>query len=218
VKETEMKRRENRISRAAGRAFPGRVRVARFAATACKGIAREDGAALVEMGLSAILVLMALFSIMETSFLLYSYNYVSNAAREATRYAAIRGPNSCSDATITPFPDCGLHPESFVSTTDPTQNPLLNYVEAMGYPGLNASNTSMEVKYLVATKTSAGLTTWAADANCSSTSDTDSNGNACNNVGNMINVKVVYRFPLTIPFWKSAIIPVGSTSQMMISE
>jgi Flp pilus assembly protein TadG len=218
VKETEMKKRENRNSRAAGRAFPGRVRVDRFAAAARKRIAREDGTALVEMGLSSIIVMMAVFGIMQISYLLYSYNYVSNAARDATRYAVLRGPNSCSDATVTPFPNCGMKPSNFTSTTDPANNPLLTYVEAMGYPGLSASKTSLQVKYLVATKTSAGLTTWASDANCSSTSDTDSNGNPCNNVGNMISVKVIYQFPLNIPFWKSAIIPVGSTSQMMISE
>jgi Flp pilus assembly protein TadG len=218
VKETEMKRRENRESRGAGRAFLGRVQGSRFTAAARKGVAREDGTALVEMGLSSIIVMMALFGIMQTSFLLYSYNYVSNAARDATRYAALRGPNSCTDATVTPFPNCGLKPTSFTSTTDKTKNPLLNYVESMGYPGLNASNTSLEVNYLVATKTSAGLTTWASDSKCNSTSDVDSNGNSCNNVGNMINVKVIYKFPLNIPFWKRVIVPVGSTSQMMISE
>jgi Flp pilus assembly protein TadG len=194
------------------------VRASRLAAAACKCLLREDGSSLVEMGLSAIVAFMFLFGIIETSYLLYSYNYVSNAARDASRYAAIRGPNSCNDATVTPFPDCGLKPTNFSSTTDPTNNPLLSYVEGMGYPGLNPSNTSMEVKYMVATKTSAGATTWAYDATCSSTSDLDASGNACNNVGNMINVKVIHNFPLNIPFWKKMTVPVGSTSQMMISE
>ena len=213
-----MTKREDRKSREAGRVFLRCFRGSRFAAAARKGIAREDGTALVEMGLAGVITFMALFGIIETSFLLYSYNYVSNAARDATRYAVLRGANSCGDATVTPFPNCGMKPTSFTSTTDPTKNPLLNYIEKMGYPGLKQSNTSLEIQYLVATKTSAGLTTWASDSNCSSTSDTDSNGNACNNVGNMINVKVIYRFPLNIPFWKKTTIPVGSTSQMMISE
>ena len=197
---------------------PLRIRASRLAIAAFKGMLREEGATLVEMGLAGIVAFMFLFGIVETSYLLYSYNYVSNAARDASRYAVVRGPNSCNDANITPFPDCGLKPSKFTSTTDPTKNPLLNYVEAMGYPGLTASNTSMEVKYLVATKTSAGATTWATDTNCSSTSDTDSNGNPCNNVGNMMNIKVTYNFPLNIPFWKNTTVPVSSTSQMMISE
>jgi hypothetical protein len=200
------------------RAIVERIRASRFALATCKGLLQEDGSSMVEMGLAAIVAFMFLFGIIETSYLLYSYNYVSNAARDASRYAAVRGPNSCNDANITPFPNCGLKPTKFSSTTDPTNNPLLAYVEGMGYPGLTASNTSMEVKYLVATKTSAGLTTWTYDANCSSTSDLDSSSNACNNVGNMINVKVVYNFPLNIPFWRNVTVPVGSTSQMMISE
>src|SRR4051812_41540236 len=121
-----------------GRGFAGRLRAVRFAAAV---ILREDGSAMVEMGLAAIVAFMFLFGIIETSYLLYSYNYVSNAARDATRYAAIRGPNSCNDANVTPFPDCGLKPTKFSSTTDPTNNPLLAYVEGMGYPGLTANNT-----------------------------------------------------------------------------
>lgn len=201
-----------------GHAGTERVRLRRIVASLVDASTREDGATLVEMGLAALVAIMFLFGIIETSYMLYSYNYVSNAARDATRYAAVRGPNSCNDATVTPFPDCGLKPTNFTSTTDSTKNPLLAYIEGMGYPGLSASNTSLEVKYLVATKTSAGLTTWASDSNCSSTSDLDSSSNACNNVGNMINVKVVYNFPLNIPFWRSMTVPVTSTSQMMISE
>ena len=198
--------------------FAERVGARHFGAAACKGMLREEGAAMVEMGFAAIVVIMFLFGIIETSYVLYSYNYVSNAARDATRYAAIRGPNSCNDANVTPFPNCGLRPTKFSSTTDPTKNPLLAYVEGMGYPGLTPSNTSLEVKYMVATKTAAGLTTWAYDSTCNSTSDIDSSSNPCNSVGNMINVKVVYKFPLTIPFWRNVTVPVGSTSQMMISE
>ena len=181
-------------------------------------IAREDGAMLVETGIAAASLLMVLFGMIEICWLLYSYNYVSNAARDATRYAVLRGPNSCNDATNKPFPDCNLSPTKFTSTSDRTQNPLLDYVESKGYPALSSTNTTMEVTFVVATKTSAGLTTWATDSSCSSTSDTDSNGNACNNVGNMVRVKVTYNFPLNIPFWRSVTVPVTSTSQMMISE
>jgi len=201
-----------------GRVWAVRTPVCRLAAVAIRALLREDGATLVEMGLSAVVALMFLFGIIETSYMLYSYNYVSNAAREATRYAAVRGPNSCNDANVTPFPNCGMKPTNFSSTTDAAGNPLLAYIEGMGYPGLTASNTSLEVKYMVATKTSAGLTTWSYDATCSSTSDLDASGNGCNNVGNMVNVKVVYNFPLNIPFWRNVTVPVSSTSQMMISE
>lgn len=194
------------------------IRARNLGSVADRRIACEDGAMLVETGIAAMSILMVLFGMIEICWMLYSYNYVSNAARDATRYAILRGPNSCNDATNKPFPDCGLSPTKFTSTTDPTKNPLLNYVESRGYPGLSSTNTSMQVTYLVATKTSGGLTTWATDSNCSSTSDTDSNGNNCNNVGNMVNVQVTYNFPLNVPFWKSLTVPVKSTSQMMISE
>lgn len=193
------------------------VRATRFAAKPRAGMMREDGATLVEMAFASVMILSVFFGIMEVSYALYSLNYVSNAAREATRYASIRGANSCGDANVTPYPNCGLSPTQFTSTSDPTKNPLLAHIEAIGYPGLNANNTSLQVNFLVATKASDGTTTWASDASCS-TADLDSHGNACNNLGNMINVQVTYQFPLNIPFWKNVTVPVSSKSQLMISE
>src|SRR4029079_15723687 len=90
-----------------GRAIHKRGCAWRFAAATFKGVLREEGSSLVEMGLAAVVAFMFLFGIVETSYVLYSYNYVSNAARDASRYAALRGPNSCNDANVTPFPDCG---------------------------------------------------------------------------------------------------------------
>ena len=62
-------------------------------------ICRDDsGASLVEFTVSAAVLFMALFGIIQCSLGLYAYNYVSDAAREGTRYAMVRGARvRCAD-------------------------------------------------------------------------------------------------------------------------
>ena len=62
------------------------------------------GAALVESALATTVFLMLTFGIIDFGRMIYSYNSVSHLAREATRYASVRGnssghPASASDVT-----------------------------------------------------------------------------------------------------------------------
>jgi Flp pilus assembly protein TadG len=59
----------------------------------------ERGATLVEQALVLVLFLTVVFAIIDFGRALYTYHFVSNAAREATRWASVRG-NACK------APDC----------------------------------------------------------------------------------------------------------------
>jgi Flp pilus assembly protein TadG len=72
-------------------------------ATGCaaRGLGRlrsEDGSALVEYAVVFILFMMMLLGIMDFGRALYTYHFVSNAAREATRFAAVHGYTCDTDA------------------------------------------------------------------------------------------------------------------------
>ncbi len=56
---------------------------------------KEDGTGLVEFAFIVILLLSILFGIMGFGHALYAYHFVNNAAKEATRWAAVNG-SSCS--------------------------------------------------------------------------------------------------------------------------
>lgn len=56
-----------------------------------KHLHAQRGTTTVEFAISALLMLMLLFGIMECSLLVYSYHTVSNAAREGSRWAIVRG-------------------------------------------------------------------------------------------------------------------------------
>ena len=149
----------------------------------------EQGAALVEMALSVTMFAAVLIGVVYFIFGLYTYTFVANAAREASRYASTRG-SQCS-ANTPSLTDC---PASLAQIRD--------RVLGMRYPGLGASNLTVNTTWLQANTT--GATGWAA---C---------GYQCDAPGNMVQVQVTYA--MNVPLWGRTRIDVGSTSQMVISQ
>ncbi|HTW86845.1 MAG TPA: TadE/TadG family type IV pilus assembly protein [Candidatus Binataceae bacterium] len=60
---------------------------------------RPTGQTLTEFVLGASVFLLVLFAIIEMAIVVFDYNTISYAARQATRYAAALGPNSPTPAT-----------------------------------------------------------------------------------------------------------------------
>lgn len=157
-----------------------------------------EGSALVEMAISSVIFLSILFGIVEFSMALYTYNYVSDAAREATRYAMVRGSTSC---TNTP----GLSPCG-TSQTGATATDISNYVKGLGFPGIDATNRTTVT------------TTWYTPPASGSTTWTQCTTGTCNQPGYAVDVQVAYRFPLSIPFWRATTLNLSATSRMVISQ
>ena len=91
----------------------------------------EEGATVMEMALSMIVLLTILFGLIEMCLALYTYHYVSDAAREGTRYAIVHG------ATCT---------VSGVSCTV-TASQIQTYVQNLGYPGITTSAMTVTTTY-----------------------------------------------------------------------
>jgi len=159
-----------------------------------RGLLREEGQALVEFAMSCLVLILILFGCIEACLGFYTYNFVADAAREATRYAAVRGSTSCYGAT--PLANCDFQGSS---------STIQNYVRSLGYPGLTANNLTAKVTWLAA-NTSAGTTTWKM---CAAT---------CNQPGNQVQVAVQYKFPFGVPFVPTASITISSASSMVISQ
>jgi Flp pilus assembly protein TadG len=82
----------------------------------------EAGATLVEFALTSIILFTLVFGVIAICLALYSYNVTAEAAREATRYAIVRG------SKCTTFADCKID-----------QPGLQTYVQGLGFPGINPS-------------------------------------------------------------------------------
>jgi Flp pilus assembly protein TadG len=123
------------------------TRIAMANGSRCMRVYEDDsGSALVEFALSSVVLIMALFGIINCCFALYSNSYVSDAARTAARYAVVRGSN------CTGMPDCGI-----------TSAQLQTYLRSSAYPGIKSANLSATTTWLSAS--SALPTTWTACAN-----------------------------------------------------
>jgi Flp pilus assembly protein TadG len=150
----------------------------------------DEGAALVEMAVSISVFLSVLVGVFFVILALYSYHFVADAAREASRYASVRG-SQCSTNTPS-LPDCPIS----------TSAPLQSWVRGLKYP--YAASLNVTVSYLKPTVSgSPATTTWSA---CP----------ACNAPGNMVKVSVTYGYPLSIPFWKSTTVNMATIPDLRL--
>lgn len=148
----------------------------------------EEGDTIAEFALASTILIAIVFGIYETSSALYSYAYISDAAREGTRYAIVRG------SACTGFSECSSTPVGATSAQ------VEAYVKSLGYPGIASNNLTV---------TSTWPTTGSACTPIAS---------PCNNPGNLVKVVVAYKFPLSIPFVPLTTINMSSTSEMVISQ
>ena len=92
---------------------------------------RERGATLVELALALTLLFMFVFGTIDFSQAAYAYHFVSEAAREGTRYAMVRG-SACRS-----LPDCNID-SSAVGT----------YVQTLVPSGINSSAVTVTTTWL----------------------------------------------------------------------
>jgi Flp pilus assembly protein TadG len=166
---------------------------------AAQALHSEEGATLVETAIAMSVFLCVLLGVIQMSLALYAYHFVSDAAREASRWAMVRG-TQCTGNISTSF----CSPTSRLATGADNAD-IQAYVRSLGYP-LSGNLTTSTAWYNPAG--AAPSTTWTL---CGI-------GAACKVAGNQVTVTVSYSFPLNIPFWKTTNLGVSSTSSMVISE
>jgi Flp pilus assembly protein TadG len=151
----------------------------------------EAGSALVEAAVTASIMLTLVIGLFELGMACCEYHFVSDAAREGTRYAVVRGSASCTNEA------------EHLTDCDATTTQIQNYVSGLGYVSIAASEVS--VSWLNAS--SSTPTTWS---NCAT--------GTCNAPGNMVKVVVTHSFPMPFPFRSSNSLSLSSTSEMVISQ
>lgn len=173
-------------------------RLIQIASTLRRGASCDDGATLVEVAISFSIFVAILLGIMQMSLALYAYHFVSDAAREASRWAMVRG-SSCAANVSTSY----CSPTSGLSNGADSAD-IQAYVSSLGYP--YAGSLTATATWL--TESASKPRTWSA---CGIAP-------ACKVAGNQVQVTVTYSFPIAIPYWTSTTIPVSSTSAMIIAQ
>ena len=156
-----------------------------------RGVRDEEGASIFEMALVSTIFFAMLIGSFQMLLALYAFHFVSEAAREGSRYAMVRGSTSC---TNTPN----------LSNCDATSDQIQTYVRGLTYPGIKSSNLTLTTTW---SQASSGYpTTWSSCAG------------ACNGPGNQVKVVAAYAYSLSVPFVPKASLNLTSTSEMVISQ
>jgi Flp pilus assembly protein TadG len=92
----------------------------------------ERGATLVELALALTLLFIFVFGTIDFSQAAYSYHFVSEVAREGTRYASVRG-SSCT---------------TWASACPATSGDVQTYVQSLAPSGINASAITVTTTWL----------------------------------------------------------------------
>jgi hypothetical protein len=165
-------------------------------------IREERGSELVEFALVASLLFMLLIGIIDCSLAFYAHHFVSYAAEEATRYAAVRGADWDSACSTSAPPGFTLGYDCSASASD-----IQNYVQSLAPPGILAS--------AVTVNTASSFVWPGTTPDCSTTPCTacakDSNGHGC-----FVRVQVSYPFRFTLPLLSQSSINLTATSEKVI--
>lgn len=163
-------------------------------------VRRDDGASLVEMAISLGIFLVFVLGTMEFSLYFLADNEVTDAARAAVRWAAVRGANSCANVPS-------------LSGCNASSSEIQTYVQNIGYPMLVPGNIQVTTAWCQASTSVPVI--WSA---CSASTS--------NEPGNQVQVTVSYGVPIFIPlmsnavafFTQSTTINASSTSSMVVAQ
>jgi len=156
------------------------------------GVRDEGGTSTVEMALASMVFLAMLIGVFQMMLALYTFNYVSDAARQGSRYAMVRGSTSCTNTpTLT---NCNV-----------TGDKIQTWVQGRAYPGIKSGTLTLTTTWLKASASQP--TTWSA---CTS--------GTCNAPGNQVKVVASYSYAFAVPFVPKLTFNLSSSSKMVIAQ
>lgn len=164
--------------------------------------AEEGGSNLVEFSLVATLLFLVLISIIDCSLAFYSYHFVSSAAEEATRYAAVRGADWSSSCSTSAPPNFSPGYDCTAAAAD-----IQNYVQSLAPPGIVASSITINTS---SSYVWPGTTPACSSGPCAPCA-ANSNGQGC-----FVRVQVSYPFSFTLPLLPQSTVNLTATSEKVI--
>jgi hypothetical protein len=150
--------------------------------------ARQRGTTLLESAVMISVLLLMMFGVVGFGTALYTYHFVSNTAREATRWASVRGTS------------CPLNLPSLPGGCPADDTDVNAYVQNLS-TGIGLDPTKVTT-----------TTTWVAPPNNLAACTAHANSPGC-----VVKVQVQYSFQFLFPLLPSGF-TMQSTSQMVISQ
>lgn len=183
----------------------------------------EEASGLVEYALVFLLLMTMVLGIMDFCRALYAYHFVSNVARDATRWAAVNGstcngdgsgsnPGSCTAPVTCGTSGCSTC-TNYGSCASAAATDIENYVTMLAPASINTSSTGCGGSPCLTT-----TPTWPVQKNSPTSCSTTGHSN---DPGCTVQVTVSYTFsfifPLVYkPFLPNGTITLSSTSEMIV--
>jgi len=166
---------------------------------------KQRGATLYEFAATLPILLFLMVGVIDFGRAMYAYHFVASAARQATRWASVRGADCTAFTTACP-----------AQATD-----ILNYVHGIAPPGLFVSSdtgcTSSTIGCLTINQTSSFIWPGTTTTDGSSVSCTISGSYPTNSPGCVVQVQVTYTWSSGIPLIPYTLV-LASTSEYVISN
>ena len=200
------------------------------AASGCGKLVKvDDGSGLLEYAIIFILFMMMLLGVVGFGQLLYSYHFVSHAAREAARFAIVNGetcnndavaasggsggsPGSCTAPVSCSSGSCS---ECTSSCAPATSSDIQNYVKMITPGGINSGGVTTTA---VCGTSDTSVCSTSVPTICTSAVGTPAVGPYANYPGCAVEVQVQYTFNFVFPLIRNSAITLTSTSQAVIAH
>jgi Flp pilus assembly protein TadG len=171
-------------------------------------VKREAGATLVEFAAVVSILLVVMLGVVDFSRALYTYHFLSNMARTATRWAAVNG-YTCADDTSTTDTGGSCNGTDGMNDGPASASDIVAYVNDHAPDGINTSKLTVTA-------------TWPVLSDSPTICSTAVTGYAespyPNYPGCTVEVNLSYQFNFLYPFIPTSTITLSSTSEMVISH
>jgi Flp pilus assembly protein TadG len=179
-------------------------RIARITPAGFRRVKADEGSSLVEFAFIFLVMMAMMLGIIDFCRAAYVYHFVSNAAREATRYAAVRGSTCTGDGSCTDDGNC---------TNYATATCVPAYVNSIAPPGIDTGSKGCGGSACLTT-----TPTWPVQAHGPTVCSTTANAPGCT-VKVTVSYSFSFIFPIVYkPFSSTGTLTLSSSSEMIIAH
>jgi Flp pilus assembly protein TadG len=152
----------------------------------------DSGSGMVEYAIVFVLLMTMILGMIDFGRALYTYHFLSNVTREATRWAAVNG-FTCNG-------DSSCNGQGYMDSRPATSSDVQTYVTKHTPPGIDTTKITTTVTWPVSTDSPAVCTTTANSPGCT------------------VQVQTSYVFSFLFPWVHSGTLTMSSTSDLIIAH
>jgi Flp pilus assembly protein TadG len=173
-------------------AEPGTQARVRSVAIDIRKLTGDCGSGLVEYAIVFVLFMTMILGIVDFGRALYTYHFLSNVTRDATRWAAVNGSTCAGDSSC--------NGQGYMDTRPATQSDVQAYVTNHTPPGIDTTKLTTTV-------------TWPVSTDSPATCTTTPNAPGCT-----VQVQTSYVFSFLFAYVHKTTVTMSSTSGMIIAH